>query len=182
MVDNQNNPMKEIVIEKITLNIGVGEAGDKLEKAATLLQKISNRKIVKTLAKKRIPTWNLRLGLPIGVKTTLRGKEAEALLKRLFEAVENRVKPTQFDNEGNLSFGINEYTHIPDVRYDPSIGIIGLDICITLKRKGGYRTKRKSYKASKIGKKHRITKEEAQEFFRNKMGITVAEKAVKTYY
>lgn len=174
--------MKEIRIDKVTLNIGIGEAGDKLEKAKKLLGKISGKKIISTLAKKRIPTWNLRAGLPIGVKTTLRGQESEELLKRLFMAVENRVKPGQFDQEGNLSFGIGEYTHIPDVRYDPAIGVMGLNICITLKRKGGYRTKRKSYKSAKVGIKHRISNEEAQEFFKNKFGITIAEKVIRTYY
>jgi large subunit ribosomal protein L5 len=182
MVDNINNPMKELRIEKITLNIGVGEAGDRLEKAETLLQRISGTKIVKTTAKKRIPTWNLRLGLPIGVKTTIRGKKAEELLKKLFISVENRVKPSNFDKEGNLSFGIKEYTHIPDVKYDPKIGVIGLDVCVTVKRKGGNRTKNKAYRPAKIGKKHRISIEESQEFFKKKFGLEIAEKFVRKYY
>jgi len=182
MVDNQNNPMKEIMIEKITLNIGTGEAGDRLEKAHKLLERISGKKIVKTVTKKRIPSWGVRPGLTIGVKTTLRGNEAVELLKKLFAAVENRVKPSNFDAEGNLAFGMAEYIHIPGVRYDPSLGIMGLDVCVTLKRKGGFRTKRKAYRSAKIGKSHRIAVPEAQEFFKNKFGIDVSEKAVKTYY
>jgi large subunit ribosomal protein L5 len=177
-----NNPMKEIVIEKVTLNIGTGEAGDKLEKAQKLLERISGKKVVKTVTKKRIPSWGVRPGLTIGVKTILRGNEAVEILKKLFMAVENRVKPRNFDNEGNLSFGMAEYIHIPGVRYDPSLGIMGLDVCVTLKRKGGYRTKRKAYKSAKIGKSHRISIPESQDFFRNKFGIDVSEKAVKTYY
>ena len=178
----ETNPMREIEIEKVTLNVGVGEAGDKLEKAKTLLERIVNTKVVKTTAKDRIPTWGLRLGLPIGVKTTIRGKNATELLKRLFKAVENRVKPSQFDNEGNLSFGIKEYIHIPDARYDPTLGIIGLDVCVTLKRKGGFRIRRRSYRKHPIGKTHRISKEESIEFFKKHFGIAVEEKAIRSYF
>jgi large subunit ribosomal protein L5 len=181
LVDKEN-PMREIGIEKVTLNVGVGEAGDKLEKAKVLLERISGSKVVITHSKKRIPSWGVRPGLAIGVKTTLRGEKAEELLKRLFKAVDNAVLPSQFDEEGNLSFGIKEYIHIPGVKYDPSLGIIGLDVCITLKRRGGYRVKRRVYKRGKIGNAHRITPEEAMEFFKNKFGIYIGEKKRTTYY
>ncbi len=180
--DKKENPMKQILIEKVTLNVGIGESGDRLEKAKILLGRISDSKIVTTHAKKRIPTWGLRPGLAIGVKTTLRGEKAIALLKRLFSAVDNHINPKQFDEEGNLSFGIKEYIHIPDVKYDPSLGIIGLDVCVTLKRKAGTRIKRRAYKTSRIGKKHRITKEEAMEFFKKEFGISISEKKKETYY
>ena len=163
--------MREIRIEKLTLNIGVGEAGDKLENAFNLMKRITNRKPVKTYAKKRVPNWNIRPGLPIGVKVTLRGKEAEELLKRLFKAVD-KIKMSQFDNDGNLSFGIKEYIHIPGVKYDPHIGIYGMDVCVTLERPG-YRVKRRRYLNRKIGKKHKITKEEAAKFFEEKFGVKV---------
>ena len=164
--------MREIRIEKITLNIGVGEAGDKLENAFNLMKRITNRKPVKTFAKKRIPNWNIRPGLPIGVKVTIRGKEAEELLKKLFEAVDNKVKLSQFDKNGNLSFGVKEYIHIPGVKYDPKIGIYGMDVCVTLERPG-YRIKKRRYLNRKVGKKHKITKEEAAKFFEEKFGIKV---------
>jgi len=180
--DKKENPMREIMIEKVTLNVGVGEAGDKLEKARLLLGRTSGTKVVTTHAKKRIPSWNLRAGLAIGVKTTLRGENAIKLLRKLFKAVDNTINPKQFDNEGNLSFGIDEYIHIPNVKYDPSLGIIGLDVCVTLKRKGGFRTKRKAYRNAKIGKNHRITKEEAIEFFKKNFGVFIGEKKKSNYY
>lgn len=173
------NAMKEIMVEKVTLNVGVGEAGDKLERAKILLERISGTKVVKTTTNARIPTWGLRPGLTIGVKTTLRGKPAIEMLKRLFTAVENTVKPNQFDKEGNLSFGIKEYIHIPGTGYDPSLGIIGLDVAVTVKRKGGFRIKRRAYKKRPIGKSHRITKEESIEFFKKNFGITVGERVNK---
>ena len=180
--DKKDNPMREILIEKITLNVGVGEAGDKLEKAKVLLERISNAKVVKTSSKKRIPTWGVRPGLSLGIKTTLRGEKAIELLRRLFKAVDNHINPRMFDEEGNLSFGIDEYIHIPEVKYDPTLGIIGLDVCITLKRKGGTRVKRRAYRKSKIGRVHKISKDESIEFFKDMFGITVGEKERKMYY
>lgn len=174
------NPMKEILIEKVTLNIGVGEAGEKLEKVKELLSRITNTKVVKTYAKRRIPSWKIRPGLPIGIKTTLRGEKAIELLKKLFRAIDNKVSKTQFDEEGNLSFGIKEYIHIPGVKYDPSLGIVGMDVCVTLKRRG-FRVKRRKYKKSKIGKSHKITKAEAIEFFRKNFNIEIGEKK-KIYF
>ncbi|HDQ59648.1 MAG TPA: 50S ribosomal protein L5 [Candidatus Woesearchaeota archaeon] len=182
MADEKTNPMRELVVEKLTLNMGVGETGDKLEKAKILLNRISDTKVVQTFSKKRVPTWGLRAGVPIGVKTTIRGQRAYDLLKRLFQTVENRIHPKNFDSSGNLSFGIKEYIHIPGVQYDPSLGIVGLDVCVTLKRKGGNRIKTKLYRPAKIGKKHRIKTEECMEFFKDKFGIEIGEKKIRTYF
>ena len=77
------NPMQEIRIEKITLNIGAGKDQLKLEKGIKLLKNITGIEPVKTTTSKRIPEWGIRPGLPIGCKITLRKKEAEKLLKRL---------------------------------------------------------------------------------------------------
>ena len=168
------NLMQQIRIEKITLNIGAGDAGDKLNKAATLLEKLTGRKSVKTITMERIPAWGVRPKLPIGVKLTLRGKKAEEILRRLFKANDNKMNIKKFDKSGNFSFGIKEYLDIPDVEYDPSIGVIGLEVAITLERPG-FRIKRRKLQKSKIGKKHLITKEDAQEFIKNKFNVDLVE-------
>ena len=105
--------MREPRIEKVTINIGVGESGEKLEKAAALLEKLTGRKPVKTKTMKRIPAFGIRPKMFIGVKVTLRGREAEEFLKKAFEAVGNRIKASSFDPLGNFSFGIKEYIDIP---------------------------------------------------------------------
>ncbi len=163
--------MREINIEKITMNVGVGEPGDKLEKIGKLLEQISGAKSVKTTTKKRIPEWNIRPGLDIGVKVTLRGEKANELLKRLLAAVEDKLKSSNFDKNGNLSFGISEYVHIPGAKYDYTVGIVGVSVAITLSRRG-YSIARKRM-ARKIGKTHIIKKEEAMEFIRDKYKVKI---------
>ena len=166
--------MRDIRIEKITLNIGAGEAGDKLSKALKLLENVAGIKPVQTITMKRIPSWGLRPKLPIGAKVTLRGERAYEVLKRLFTAKDNQISVRKFDNHGNLSFGIHEYLDIPGVEYDPSIGVIGLEVAITLERPG-YRIKKRKLNNTKIGSRHLIKKEEAKEFIRNKFNDKILE-------
>ncbi len=168
------NSMKQISIEKITLNIGAGKDQAKLEKGIKLISNITGHNPVKTFTKKRIQEWGLRPGLPIGCKLTLRKKMAIELLRRLLEARDNVLQPTNLDNEGNVSFGIKEYIDIPGVKYDPDIGIMGLQVCVTLKR-NGFRVKYRSLKRHQIPKRHRIPKEEAIEFMKNMFNLKIGE-------
>jgi len=168
------NKMREIKIEKVTLNIGVGKPGDQLDKAMKLLKSITNKKPVKTTTMKRIPTWGLRPKLEIGCKVTVRGDDAKILLERLFKAVENKISPSKFDKEGNLSFGIKEYLDIPGAEYDAAIGIIGLEVAVTLQRLG-FRIKRRRINKSKIPTRHRITQEEGINFIQNKFNVKVGD-------
>ncbi len=166
------NIMKNIGIEKVTLNIGAGKNPEKLEKGIKLMQQITGMKPIKTITNKRIPAWGLRPALPIGCKVTLRKKKAEELLKRLLEGVDKQLKKSQFDNEGNISFGITEYINVPGARYDPEIGMMGFQVCITLQR-NGFRIKKRKLCKRKIPKKHKITREEAIEFMQKTYEIKV---------
>ena len=157
------NSMKNIRVEKVTLNIGAGKDQAKLEKGLILLNTITNATPIKTITNKRIQEWGLRPGLPIGCKLTLRKERAIKLLPRLLDAVDNRLMERQFDDNGNIAFGIHEYIEIPGVKYDPKIGIMGLEVCITLERPG-YRIKRRKLLNRRIPTRHRISKQEAVEF------------------
>ena len=168
------NPMRQIRIEKITLNVGAGKEQSKLEKGIVLLKSITGVDPVKTFTSKRIPSWGLRPGLPIGCKITLRGEQANELLKRLLQARDNALKITQFDNNGNVSFGIHEYIDIPGVKYDPQIKVMGLEACITLGR-NGFRIKKRRIKARKIHRNHAITKEEAIAFMKDQFSVIIGE-------
>ena len=107
------NPMRAIRIEKVTLNIGAGKDQTKLEKGMLLLKNITGINPVKTVTKKRIPNWGIRPGLPIGCKLTLRKQKAKEILLRLLDAKNNTLQEFQFDNKGNIAFGIHEYIDIP---------------------------------------------------------------------
>ena len=168
------NPMTNLRIEKITLNIGVGGAGDKLDKALKLLEKITNAKPIRTITMKRIPSWGVRPKLPIGAKITLRGKKAEGVLIRLLKSVDNKINLKKFDNTGNLSFGVKEYLDIPDVEYDPTLGIMGLEVAITLE-KPGFRIKRRRLRNAKPGHKHLITKQESIDFMKKHFNVNIVE-------
>jgi len=151
-------------IEKITVNIGVGEAGERLKKAENLLQNLTNHKPVETLSKTTNKEWGLRKKMPIGCKVTLRGKDAHDFLIEALNTRENKIAEYSFDDEGNISFGIPDHTLFKSQKYDPNIGIFGMDISITMK-KTGYRVKRRRIQQRKIPQRHKLTKDETMKFF-----------------
>ena len=150
--------------------MGTGEAGARLEKATKLLKTLTGQKPVLTKAKKRIPTWGLRLGLTIGAKVTIR-KNQEAVLKRMLEAVGNRIDPKKI-SEGTFSFGIPEYIQIPDAKYDIDIGMVGLGVTVTFERPG-FRVKKRRLQPKKIPLRHNISKEEILEYLKSKFGTEI---------
>ncbi len=165
--------MREILIEKVVVNIGVGQPGDDLEHARDLLSRLAGgRKTVETHAKKRQPTFKLRKGLPIGTKLTLRGASAKEFLEKALSGKRKVLNQKNFDKQGNFAFGIHEYIDFPGAKYDPSMPMFGFDICVSLARKGKRVALRKIKKGS-IGKKHKITKEEAIEYAKSAFGIEV---------
>jgi len=162
--------MRKIRIEKVTVNIGCGRGGEKLDKAVKLLEKLTAKKVVITRTHKRT-TFGVAKGRDIGCKLTLRGKHATEFLKRALEAVDNKISAKQFDKQGNFSLGVKEYIDLPGAKYDPDIGMYGMDVCVSLERPG-FRVKRKRL-ARKIGKSHLITKEDAQEWVSKNFGVKI---------
>ena len=168
------NKMREIRIEKLTLNIG-GTA-EKLDKGFILLQKISGKKPIRIKAKKRIPNWGVRPGLEVGTKVTLRGEEAEKLLEKLLKAVENKLKERQV-RENFLSFGIHEYIDIPGFEYIREIGMMGLEVTIVFVR-AGKRVERKKIKRGKT-RRQNIPASEIEKFMEKKFETKIIRKEKK---
>ncbi len=168
------NPMREIRIGKVAINIGVGKSGEPIERAKKVLEEIAGQRPSSRLAKDTIRDFGIHKGEPIGVMVTLRGEKAIQALKKLFAAKNNQVKASSFDNFGNFSFGIKEHIDIPGIRYKPEIGIFGMDVSVALERRG-FRVARRSKMPARIGKAHRITKEDAISFFKEKLGVQVVE-------
>ncbi|PIT84394.1 50S ribosomal protein L5 [Candidatus Micrarchaeota archaeon CG10_big_fil_rev_8_21_14_0_10_45_29] len=169
------NVMLEVAIEKVTLNIGVGQAGAELENAKTLLERLSGCKSVETLAKVRNPVFHIKKGDPIGAKTTLRGQAALEFVKKALKPKDFTLSKRNFDSLGNFSFGVPEYIEFPGAKYDPKIGIIGFDVCVSLKRKGGWRIARKRIRKAKIPNSHRISRDEGIAFAQNALGVKISE-------
>lgn len=166
------NPNCTIRIAKVTINIGCGESGEKLERAKRLLERLTGRKVVVTKTHGRT-TFGMAKGRPIGVKVTLRGSSAAEFLAKALAARDSKLPARCFDRQGNFAFGVREHIDLPGVRYDPDIGIFGMDVCVTLER-SGFRTARKR-PAHKIGQRHRITAREACDWAASALAIKVAE-------
>ena len=171
MSNNVENPMKEISLFKVVINIGVGKSGEPLERAKNALNELTGHTPSVRGAKKSVRDFNIHKGEPIGTMVTLRSNEAMEFLKRIMDAKKNTIKSSSFDNSGNLSLGIHEHIDIPGTKYNPDIGIFGMDICSSLTRPG-YRISKKR-NPSKIGRKHKITKEDAISFFKKSFGVNV---------
>jgi len=166
--------MRIIHVQKAVVNIGVGEAGERLIKAEKVLTMLTNRTPVRTLSRTHNRDLGVRKGMPIGVKVTLRDQDAEDFIKRAFWVKENRIANYSFDPEGNFSFGISDYTDFEGMRYDPEIGIIGLDICVTLARPGK-RVALRKISPKKLPRSQRISRDEGITFVKNKFKVEVVE-------
>jgi large subunit ribosomal protein L5 len=166
------NKMQEITIEKVTVNIGVGAPGERLEFAKSLIGRLTGKTPIETLAKRREPVFKLRKGMAIGTKVTLRKKVAREFVEKALNAKRRTLSESNFDNTGNFAFGVPEYIDFQGAKYDPSMGMFGFDVAVTLSRKGGRVAKRK-LAPTKIGKAHRVTKEEAMEFAKSTLNVKV---------
>ena len=164
--------MKRIAVHKVVINIGVGRSGEPIDKAKNALLELTNQQPAVRGAKKSVRDFGIHKGEPIGVIVTLRHEPAIEFLKRVIAGKNNVLKASSFDNYGNISVGIHEHIDIPGTKYNPEIGIFGMDVNIVLNRPG-YRIAKKSRKSAKIGKMHRINREEAIEFFKQKYGVEV---------
>ena len=166
------NQMEGVKIAKATVNIGVGESGERLARAEQLIINITDQKPVRTISKVTNPEFGIRRGQPIACKVTLRNERAEKAVKMVLDGIGNRLKARQFDKQGNVSFGIEEHIDIPGMRYDPDIGIFGMNVAVTFE-KPGYRIKRRKIQHKKVPNKHQVTKEETMEFMKKEFQVNI---------
>jgi len=168
------NIMRKIKIERVVLNIG--GTGEKLEKGFRLLEVLSGKKPVKVKATKRIPTWNVRPGLEVGTKVTLRGDDAIEMIKKVLPAIDNTLKERQIQ-KNFFSFGIHEYIEIPSMEYIREVGIMGLEITVVFTR-AGRRVEKKKVKRGKM-KNMDISPEEIIEFLEENFKTKILRKIKK---
>ena len=166
------HPMKTVEIDKVTVNICVGNDKQGMEKAEKLLVKLTNRTPVKNTAKRRLATWQIRPGLPIGYKVTLRGEEAKKFIKWVLDSRGKTMPFSSLDTYGNFTLGFPEYLELNGMKYDAEIGIMGFEVVVTFARPG-FRVKLRNLKNAKVPHRHRVTKEEVVEYITKNFEVKV---------
>ena len=164
--------MRRVFIRKVVLNIGVGKSGEAVERASKVLQQLTGQKPSQRKAKESIRDFGVHRGEPIGLKVTIRGEETKELISRLLAARDKKMAGSCFDERGSVSFGLKEHIEIPGTKYDPEIGIWGMNVSVLLERPGG-RVSRRLRKPGRIEKSHVVGKEEAMNFFRKQFGVVI---------
>ncbi len=164
--------MQNVKIGKVIVHSCIGRSGEPLERAAKIIMDITSQKPVQRKAKKTISDFGIHRKEPISVLTTLRGEKAEKTLDKLLNAIDRKLKASSIDEYGNFSFGIEEHIDIPGMKYDHELGIIGLDVIVSLE-KPGYRVKRRKRMRRRIPLRHKVTREEAMKFLREKFGVEI---------
>jgi large subunit ribosomal protein L5 len=164
--------MREPRVEKVVVHMGVGQGGRELANAEEILEAITGQESVRTQAQEAIGEFGIRPGDPIGAKVTLRGEDATAFLQTALELAD--LSTSQFDDVGNVSFGVEEHTAFPSQEYDPNVGIYGLDVTVTLTRPG-YRVSKRDAHTRSIPTDHRMTVEDAVAYLESEFDVEVDE-------
>jgi large subunit ribosomal protein L5 len=170
MSEAEFHEMREPEIEKVVVHMGVGQGGRDLQNAEEILREVTGQEPVRTQAQESNRDFDIRDGDPIGAKVTLRGERAEEFLETSLAFVD--LARSQFDEFGNVSFGVEEHTDFPSQEYDPNVGIYGLDVTVNLVRPG-YRVAKRDERTRKVPSNHRLTREDAVAFLETEFGVEI---------
>jgi len=169
-MDKAENPMRQMRINKLVINIGTGSDVSQQANARRLLEIITGAKPADEVSRSRNPAFKITKGQKIGAFVTIRGEKARPLIAKLFDAVDNKITDRAITDNG-VSFGIKEYIDISGIKYDPKVGMLGMNVNVSFRRNGLRVALRKRMRAHVPAGHRAVSRDDVKQFLNREFKV-----------